>query len=203
MPYSDFTLDSLKHRFEITIELVSGLFGDIPSSPVGDRLRAALDEGLPLAISQNTEKARSELIVAPVFLHLWQTMERRISVFSGVEFNVERKSGLSGYCDFLVSRSPNALSVDAPVLVLVEAKKEDLIVGIPQCVAEMVAAQRFNEHRKRPMNTIYGCVTSGTNWRFLQLRDKTATVDLSEFYIDDVEQIFGILLHMMRPEETD
>jgi hypothetical protein len=36
-----------------------------------------------------------------------------------------------------------------------------------QCIAEMVAAQIFNQQSGNNIETIYGVVTSGTNWRFL------------------------------------
>ncbi|ABG51048.1 hypothetical protein Tery_1789 [Trichodesmium erythraeum IMS101] len=48
--------------------------------------------------------------------------------------------------------------------VLVEAKKEDIKPCLGQCLAEMVAAQRFNEQKRLLISTIYGAVTSGTVW---------------------------------------
>lgn len=121
-------------------------------------------------------------------------------MFSGTEFNVDRKQGLSGYCDYLLSRSPALISVEAPVAVLVEAKKEDLNAGTPQCIAEMIAAQVFNEKRRQPISPIFGCVSSGTAWRFLQLENKVVTVDLVEVYIDDVARLLGRLIFMATGE---
>ena len=54
---------------------------------------------------------------------------------------------------------------------LVEAKNENLKVGFPQCIAEMVAAQQFNQQKGNPVESVYGVVTIGTTWRFLRLRD--------------------------------
>ncbi len=61
------------------------------------------------------------------------------------DFNVDSEKGLTGFCDFIISSSSERLFVSAPVMMLVEAKKEDIISGLGQCVAEMVAAQIFNE----------------------------------------------------------
>ena len=55
--------------------------------------------------------------------------------FSGIEFNVDAENGLTGVCDFLVSLSPARFVLEAPVIILVEAKKDDLTVGLGQCVA--------------------------------------------------------------------
>lgn len=98
----------------------------------------------------------------------------------------------------MVSRSPGFITVDAPVVAIVEAKKEDLNTGVAQCIAAMVAARLFNEQKKHPIPAVYGCVTSGTTWRFLQLEGTTATVDLEEVHISESDKIFGILLWMAR-----
>ena len=50
--------------------------------------------------------------------------------------------GLNGYCDFLVSRAVQQTVITAPAIVVVEAKKGDLSLGLGQCAAEMVAAQQ-------------------------------------------------------------
>jgi hypothetical protein len=78
-------------------------------------------------------------------------------------------------------------------MMLVEAKKEDIIAGLGQCVAEMVAAQIFNEREGNEISVIYGTVTSGTNWKFLKLEGKVVEIDLVEYYLTDVNKILGIL----------
>ena len=92
--------------------------------------------------------------------------------FSGIEFNVDAEVGLTGVCDFLISKSPDQLSLQAPVIILVEAKKEDLTAGLGQCIAEMLAAQRFNAEKGNDIPRVYGTTTSGTDWRFLKLDPK-------------------------------
>ncbi|MCE2402921.1 hypothetical protein J4G08_18810 [Candidatus Poribacteria bacterium] len=87
------------------------------------------------------------MIVADVLVELLEHLDRRISLFSGIDFNVDVKNGLTGVCDFLVSLSPNQFYLEAPVIILVEAKNTDVKLGFGQCVAEMLAAQRFNAER--------------------------------------------------------
>ncbi|MBE9012012.1 hypothetical protein IQ250_17580, partial [Pseudanabaenaceae cyanobacterium LEGE 13415] len=82
------------------------------------------------------------------------------------------------------------------VITIVEAKNENLKSGFAQCIAEMIAAQIFNERENKPIKKIYGVVTIGTIWRFLELEETTISIDLSEYYISQIEQILGILVHM-------
>ncbi len=104
----------------------------------------------------------------------------RVGLFSGVEFSVDEAKGLSGFCDFIVSRSPELYVVTAPVVVVVEAKKENLSAGFGQCLAEMVAAREFNQREESTIPTVYGAVTTGTNWKFLTLTGDAA-IDLVEY----------------------
>ena len=77
---------------------------------------------------------------------------------------------------------------------LVEAKNENIIAGIPQCLAEMIAAQRFNSMNGiRPVDAVYGIVTTGSIWRFLRLEETAATVDSTEYAIQSPGKIFAIL----------
>ena len=80
---------------------------------------------------------------------------------------------------------------------LVEAKKGELDVGWGQCVAEMVAAQIFNQSKDKPLPIIYGSVTSGKLWQFLRLEGKDVTIDTNEYQVMPVERILGILSWMV------
>ncbi len=117
----------------------------------------------------------SHYIVYPVWQEVQRLMNRQISWFSGREFNVDPSCDLNGCVDFLISKSPEQLTVEAPAIVLVEAKKADLNEGIGQCLAEMVAAQRFKEAAQNPIATIYGCISSGTQWRFLERQGRSTS----------------------------
>jgi len=75
----------------------------------------------------------------------------------------------------------------------VEAKKENIMGGLGQCVAEMVAAQIFNQQADNEISIILGVVTSGNIWKFLQLQGKECRIDLNEYYLQDISKILGIL----------
>jgi len=197
MSYSEFSLARTKHDFGLTTWEKRDIFADVPELAASDLLREILNYNLAIALGSNTEKARSELIIAPILVDLRRQLAEKISLFSGVDFNVDPTQGLNGTCDFLITKSPEILIITAPVIVVVEAKKENITAGLGQCAAEMVAAQLFNqqdnESEKNGIEAIYGVVTTGSVWQFLKLVGKTLSIDLSEYYLKDVDKILGIL----------
>jgi hypothetical protein len=198
MAYNDFTLTGLKKQFGLQIREEGDLFAHVAPVGLSEMLRQALQEYVPLALDISTEKARSEFIIAPVLAEVRRQLHNRISLFSGVEFNVDIEQGLRGVCDFLLSLSPLQLAIEAPVVAIVEAKNENIKQGIVQCIAEMVAAQKFNSDQGNPVRAVYGAVTTGSIWKFLRLTDGIVTVDSREHYISEAERIVGILVSMLR-----
>lgn len=198
MPYSQFTIGKVKQDFQLTtVEGVRFFPDSIESVTPSSRLQAILED-LPWALAVDTEKARSEVIINPVLLEVRRILNQQISVFSGEEFNIDASIGLNGVCDFLICRSPEQLTVEAPAIVIVEAKKSDIKSGLGQCIAEMVAAQRFNEVREQPLTAVYGTVSSGTQWRFLKLEGQTVTIDLMDYSLPPIEQILSFLVWMAK-----
>ena len=198
MAYSNFTLQTVREAFDLEEVDTANLFaGSEPMEP-SELLIAVLARNIPLATAIGTEKAKSEMIVADVLVELREQFEHRISLFSGVDFNVDDESGLTGVCDFLISLSPVQFGLEAPVIVLVEAKNDNLEVGLGQCAAEMVAAQRFNTEEGNDIPCIYGATTSGTEWRFLKLEDQKLHIDMSVYQIAQCEKILGILASMVK-----
>lgn len=197
MSYSQFkTLASVKEAFGlVTKEGVRFLPYLDPIEPSAT-LKNFLDYSLPVALATGSEKARSELIITPVLMEVRQILQQRISFFSGEEFTVDEMLGLNGTCDFLLSRSTELIDIEAPVFILVEAKKADLKSGLGQCAAAMVAAQRFNHQKGKPIAKIYGCVSNGTQWRFMQLEEKVLTIDLNDYPLPPVAQLLAFLAWM-------
>ncbi len=198
MAYNEFTLPGLKRLFGLQIEERNDLFAHAPPALVSAWLRETLDYQLPLALEISTEKARSELIIMPVLVETRRQLNDTISLFSGVEFNVDAQSGLKGVCDYLLSLSPLQLAVEAPVIAVAEAKNENVPRGIAQCLAEMVAAQQFNREQENAIPTVFGVVTTGSLWKFLRLEATRVLVDETEYHISRPEKIVGILLEMVR-----
>ena len=203
MSYSEFTtIGKVKQAFGLTTVEGVRFLPQVEAIAPSLTLATFLEESLPVAVATGSEKARSELIISPVLLEVRKLLLRQISLFSGEEFTVDLAAGLSGVCDFLISYSPEQLEIEAPVVVIVEAKKADLKTGIGQCVAEMVAAQKFNEAKGNQIPAIYGSISSGTQWRFLKLEGQTVTVDLSDYPLPPVDQILGFFVWMVQQSQN-
>ncbi len=194
MAYSDFTVGKVKRAFGIqTIEGTSFFPTLSPVAPTSTLLEV-LEENLPLAVALPSEKAKSELLISPILVEVRKLLKHQVSLFSGQDFTVNAEVGLSGICDFMISRSPEQLEIESPIIVLVEAKKADINSGIGQCMAEMVAAQQFNQQAGEEATPVYGCVSSGLLWRFLQLQEKQITVDMKDYSLEPISELLGKLV---------
>jgi len=193
MTYSDFKLIEILDSFGLVIHESSGLFANVQEQECSNLLSTILKENIDLAVAISTEKALSEMILSPVLLEIRRKFNCEISLFSGVDFTVDSQRGVNDFCDFILSLSSEQLLVRSPVIVLVESKNENLRSGLAQCIAEMVAAQLFNERSGNQIKAIYGAVTIGTIWQFLKLEGNVVSIDLSEYYIKDIKKILGIL----------
>ena len=200
MAYSSFTFDSVREMFALEAVQTKGLFSGIEPVAPTPLLTSVLARKVPLAVAIGTEKARAELIIADVLVELWEHFERRISLFSGIDFNVDEEKGLVGVCDFVISLSPLQESLEAPIIILVEAKNVDVKQGIGQCVAEMLAAQRFNAKKGNDIPRVYGASTTGTEWRFLKLEGQTLYLDMGVDSIERCDKLLGILASMVKQE---
>jgi hypothetical protein len=198
MPYSTFTVEEVRDKFALKIRY-SSFFPSLEPIAPSDYLNSALSKSI-LYQTNGSEKARSEFIIAPILLELRDLAKNLISVFSGEEFTVDRELGLSGICDFLISRTTDELVIDAPIIALVEAKKGVLKDGWGQCIAEMVAAKKLNEIKNRQVEYIYGIVTSGSLWHFFQMQGESISLDPVEYSLLPIERLLAILNWMVRIE---
>ena len=194
----DIILDTLIQQFSLYVASEINVFAQAASVTPSALLRETLTASVPLALDISTEKARSEFIIAPVLAEVRRLGGGSISFFSGVDFTVDPKVGLGGICDHLFSLSSLQLIVQAPVVTVVEAKNDNIKSGLGQCVAEMLAAQRFNAGRGLELPHLYGVVTTGSAWKFLRLSGADVIVDEAEYYIHQPEMILGILVFMVQ-----
>ena len=199
MAFGDFKYPDVLTTFGLTFDNADDLFAGVAPVPAGLPLRQWLPITAPLAALVSTEKARSEGMISPILTDFWSRYHGRIGMYSGAQFNADPEAGLNGFCDYIISRSPQQMIVTPPVLVVFEAKNESVSSGLGQCVAGMVGAQRYNVRLDAPSDPIYGCVTTGTVWRFLRLSGATLTLDLHEYVIGDVDQLLGIFTHIVGP----
>ena len=160
------------------------------------RVREILPDYTALAVGVGTEAARSQLLITPLLADVWRAGMSGIALYIGTRFDVDDAAGLTGVCDYILGRSPQLPFVTAPVVMIVEAKNEDIPGGLGQCAAAMVAAAKFNLAHNPGLGVVYGAVSDGERWRFLHLHKSVLVIETRDRLISDPDQIFGILLHV-------
>jgi hypothetical protein len=188
MSYSEFTLEEVERRFGI-LPTEADLFPTSAPAPIPDWLPDSLSRGTRLALI--SEKARSEFIVAPILLAARELSGDQLAIYSGQRLDVAPDNGLVGDCDFILALGPALPPLHAPLVTVVEAKKNDIEIGLGQCIAQMVGARLFNERAGRPASPIYGCVTTGETWQFLRLEGTAALLNRPRYYLDNLGMILG------------
>jgi hypothetical protein len=195
MSFREFDLPKGQRDFGLKIDMTRPLFSGVAPVAISEDLSRFWRIILPLGMSLVTEKARAEFVTAPLLGEVWHRSSRQIAVLSGVDWNVDDSVGLNGVAGFFLCRSSIMLYVTNPVFVAIEAKRDSIPDGLGQCAAEMVAAQRFNLTAGTPLDPVYGCVTTGANWKFLRINGQQLDIDIDEYSISPPDRILGVLLH--------
>jgi hypothetical protein len=194
MAYSDFDLRTAREQFGLSLREDLDLFEATQEVEVDRQLREFLRVWSPAALAMNTEKARSEMIIAPVLMEAVRLSGYHVNLFSGLSLDVDKERGLTGVCDYLLARSPERFFLSHPLVAVVEAKREDITGGLGQCVAAMVGTREFNQREGLAETVVHGAVTTGSIWRFLRLEGNVVSIDLPEYYFHQLGKILGILL---------
>ena len=189
MGYANFKrLVQVATKFDLEVERAT-LFSDatpiIPSKWLIQTLELA--NSLPMS----NGKAKSERMIAPILMEVYQNHKHKLTLFSGEELNIDPKNDLNGACDFFFSAKANAYLLEAPIVSLTEAKDEDMDYGIAQCTAQMIGAQQFNAKKELAIPIIWGCATTAGEWKFLKLVDKQLYVDLHTYYVVKLDELLG------------
>ncbi len=95
MSHSSFTLEDLKVKLHLQWVQTHSLYPNPPQEPLSDDLLRYLGKYKTLALAIDTEKARSEYIIAPILGELKLAHTEQLSLFSGIDFNVDQGLGLS------------------------------------------------------------------------------------------------------------
>jgi len=182
--FSQVTMSDLSKEFGITIEGKSFL-PSIQPIDTPSWLSHIIERNTQKLATMRSEKSISEALIAPVLMAVQELFEDKITIFSGEPLISEQ---ISGVCDFIISKTPRALEPQGNYCILVEAKKQDLLSGIAQCVAEMHVAQSINGDNK----IVYGCVSTGLEWLFISLENNRALTDTKIFALNEINKILGV-----------
>ena len=196
MAFADFTFPQVQQTLGLVVN-EADLFSPLPAVPLREDFITTLTDGAAIALAINTEKAKSEFIIAPVLLELRRLLGGAVGLFSGVALDVDPGKGLTGVCDFILTKATRQFVLSAPLVTIVEAKNDNLRNGLGQCIAEMYASALYNQQAGSTIAAVWGVVTTGSTWKFLRLENMAVTLDLKEYYIDNLGKILGVLQHIV------
>ena len=194
MAYSDFTLDRLTTSFGVDFQGAK-LFAQ--AAPVEPTAWLTETIGLATEIGYGSEKSRSERLVSPVLLELARRNNYQFAIISGGNLDVDPALGLNGECDFVFTLTHLQDFIKAPVFCITEAKKQDTDQGIIQCAAQLIGASRLNEREKKHIPALYGCSTTGVEWRFLRFENQIFILDEARYLINDLPRLLGALQYVI------
>ena len=193
MAYSKFTLDLIESKFGITNQVIH-LFAQITPIEPSDWLKNSLQIAQELPI--RSEKAKSESIVFPILVESRNRNNKYFTIYSGDNLLVDKSQGLEGECDFIIAKDTGSFNINYPIFQLLEAKKNDIELGVPQCAAQMIGAKIFNERKGILLEKVYGCVTTGNDWLFMRLEEKLY-IDKKMYSLDNISELLGIFQYII------
>ena len=142
-----------------------------------------------------SETSRCENVIYPVLRDVYKRYVDCFSLWS--HKSIAYDAQLSGTPDYLIS-TKSALGktvLGTPIIVVVEAKRNDFVEGWGQCLAELVAIQKINDDDMKP---IYGVVTDGELWQFGRLAKKLFTRHKTALSIGELERVFGAIAYLLQ-----
>ena len=193
MPYSQYsTLRAVKKQLGISV-VNQPLFDTTTAIEPSSWLVETLTRTLKQRVGYFSEKSRSEAIVFPVLVEIKSRNDDQFTLYSGAILEADKEKGLNGECDFILGLSKQNIELEAPIFCIVEAKDNDLELGLPQCIAQMCGAKLYNEQDGTILPYIFGGVTTGESWLFLKLIGDIAYVDTRQYYIEKLDDLLGVL----------
>jgi hypothetical protein len=198
MAYSHFTtLRSVRQQFGVQTQNAL-LFPEVEPLEPSAWLRQKIDNAIQHKVAFVSEKSRSEALVFPILSELQERHEFRFGLYSGAALDADKEKGLNGECDFILSSAAQSFELNAPIFCIVEAKDNDLELGIPQCMAQMLGARLFNQQDHLETPIIYGGVTTGEDWQLIRLEENTAFLDTERYYLNQLPELLGVLDAVVR-----
>ena len=188
MACSDFkVISEVQEKFRITYTIRDFIGAEETLSP-SDQFLQEFEFCMEHINVFASETSRCEAVIFPVLKEIYKGYTDRYTLWSGKPITYdETLRGTPDY--FIATRSELGLSVvGKPLIILVEAKKNDFEQGWGQCLAELVAAQKINDD---PDVSVYGIVTDGTLWQFGRLVGDAFIQNRTNFTLDNLPVLFG------------
>ena len=190
MAFSDFkAIPDVQEKFRITYA-ADNFLGSVEPLQPSEQFLSELEFSREHIDIYASEGARCETIIYPILREVYKKYAKDYALW--IKKPLAYDETLSGTPDYFISTRSELgiLIVGKPLIILVEAKKNDFEHGWGQCLAELVAAQKINDNPDFP---VYGIVTDGTWWQFGYLGGDAFTQNRTSFSIDNLPGLFGAI----------
>jgi hypothetical protein len=195
MAFTDYkTLEQALVAFNIRSEkrkILSGGQVVLPNQNLIDDIDFALNETAYNA----SEEAICESIIYPILREAWKPFKKELSLFSHKAINAE--DTLVGIPDYLVAkRSPlGNVVLDTPLLVTIEAKRDDFENAWGQCLAQMKALSVINKTKGLEIPT-YGIVSNGLTWQIARLENDVLSQHNDIYTLTDLGKLYSAIIEL-------
>ena len=191
MAFSDFkTISEVLEKFRITYTVKDFVKIEDASCTPSEQFLEEFEFCTQHIDIYASEAARCEAIIFPILKEVYKPYAKDYALW--IKKSISYDETLSGTPDYLIAtRSELGLPVvGIPLIVLVEAKKNDFDQGWGQCIAEMLAVLKINGDPETP---VYGIVSDGTYWEFGLLNGDTFTRNRMGALMHNLPQLFGAI----------
>ncbi len=194
MAFSDFkTISDVQEKFKIKYENDDIFF--VEDREPSEQFISEFEFSKKYIDVFESEGSRCEIVIFPILKEVYKDYAENYGLW--VRKSIKYDDILNGTPDYLIAtRSELGLTVlGSPMVMLVEAKKNDFELGWGQCLAELVAAQRINDDPDFP---VYGIVTDGILWQFGRLAGDVYTRNSANYSLDNLPILFGAMDSVFR-----
>ncbi|MBC6417415.1 MAG: hypothetical protein GDA44_00750 [Prochloron sp. SP5CPC1] len=153
-----------------------------------EELRSRISEILPF-VNLSTEMARREILISRVLTELVYYTKAQLRI----EYPLKVSEQLQGTLDYLLLANKQ--------LLVIEAKKEDLVKGMTQLAVELITLDHWLDDPNDDNSNLLGAVTTGTLWQFAQLNrhSKHISQGLESFRVpEDLDPLLRILVYALK-----
>ena len=187
MAFSDFkTISEVQEKFRI--KYASNDFFGVEAKDPSEQFLKELEFSQQHIDFFTSDGSRCEVVIFPILREIYKDYAENYGLW--VKKSIAYDETLNGTPDYLIAtKSELGITVvGMPLIMMVEAKKNDFEQGWGQCLAELVAAQKINDDTTFP---VHGIVTDGILWQFGRLVGNVFTRNRSNFSLDNLPSLFG------------
>ncbi len=143
----------------------------------------------------SSEASRSEVIISPILREVYKKYYKKYSFW--IQKSIFYDDILCGTPDYIFSEKSELgkTVLEKPIVIIVEAKRNDFEQGWGQCLAELVASQKINDDAECP---VHGIVTDGNLWQFGKLEKDCFFKNPESITVDKLSLLYGVLNYVVQ-----